>query len=85
MSLTVKTDDVTKGRKDVDPHGRFRGEWVKFKLMSLYSPIEQIPPELLLFKTIGTVLVLFDEKGFVLPLLFIVVVVAISASSFSSE
>ena len=28
LSLTVKTDDVTKGRKDVDPHGRFRGEWV---------------------------------------------------------
>ena len=28
MFLTVKTDDVTKGRKDVDPHGRFRGEWV---------------------------------------------------------
>ena len=27
--MTVKTDDVTKGRKDVDPHGRFRGEWVK--------------------------------------------------------
>ena len=53
--------------------------------MSLYSPIEQIPPELLVFKTIGTVLVLFDEKGFVLPLLFIVVVGAISASSFSSE
>ena len=54
--------------------------------MSLYSLIEQIPPELLVFKTIGTVLVLFDEKGFVLPLLFIVVVVgAISASSFSSE
>jgi len=26
--LTVKTDDVTKGRKDVDLHGRFRGEWV---------------------------------------------------------
>ena len=24
MSLTVKTDDVTKGRKDVDPHGRLR-------------------------------------------------------------
>ena len=22
LSLTVKTDDVTKGRKDVDPHGR---------------------------------------------------------------
>ena len=28
MSLTVKTDDVTKGRKDMDPHGRFRGKWV---------------------------------------------------------
>ena len=28
--LTVKTDDVTKGRKDLDPHGRLRaGEWVK--------------------------------------------------------
>ena len=56
--------------------------------MSLYSPIEQIPPELLLFKTIGTVLVLLDEKGFVvdvLALLFIVVVAANSASSFSSE
>ena len=24
MSLTVKTDDVTKGRKDLDPHGRLR-------------------------------------------------------------
>ena len=61
---------------------------LKFKLMSLYSPIEQIPPELLLFKTIGTVLVLLDEKGFVvdvLALLFIVVVAANSASSFSSE
>ena len=23
MSLTVKTDDVTKGRKDVDPPGHF--------------------------------------------------------------
>ena len=23
-SLTVKTDDVTKGRKDLDPHGRLR-------------------------------------------------------------
>ena len=28
LSLTIKTDDVTKGRKDLDPHGRFRGEWV---------------------------------------------------------
>ena len=31
MALTVKTDDVTRGRKDVDPHGRLRavqGEWV---------------------------------------------------------
>ena len=26
--MTVKPDDVTKGRKDLDPHGRFRGEWV---------------------------------------------------------
>ena len=32
LSLTVKTDDVTKGRKVVDPHGRFRGEWVKVKI-----------------------------------------------------
>ena len=40
-----------------------------FKLTSLYSPIEQIPPELLLFKTIGTVLVLLDEKGFVVDVL----------------
>ena len=24
LSLTVKTDEVTKGRKDVDPHGRLR-------------------------------------------------------------
>ena len=23
--LIIKTDDVTKGRKDVDPHGRLRG------------------------------------------------------------
>ena len=30
---------------------------LKFKLISLNSLIEQIPPELLLFKTIGTVLV----------------------------
>ena len=28
MALTVKTDDVTRVRKDVDPHGRLRGEWV---------------------------------------------------------
>ena len=24
LSLTVKTDDVTKGRKDLDPHGQLR-------------------------------------------------------------
>ena len=24
MSLTIKTDHVTSGRKDVDPHGRLR-------------------------------------------------------------
>ena len=32
LSLTIKTDDVTKGRKDVDPYGLLRavqGEWVK--------------------------------------------------------
>ena len=29
MALTVKTDDVVRGRKDVDPHGQFRGKWVK--------------------------------------------------------
>ena len=29
MSLAVKTDDVISGRRDLDPHGRFRGEWVK--------------------------------------------------------
>ena len=32
--MIVKTDDVTKGRKDVDPHGgygRFRGEWVNLQ------------------------------------------------------
>ena len=28
-ALTVKTDDITRGRKDLDPHGRFWGEWVK--------------------------------------------------------
>ena len=47
-----------------------------------------MPPELLLFKTIGIVLVLLDEKGFVvdvLTVLFIFVVAANSASSFSSE
>ena len=32
LSLTVKTDDVTKGRKDLDPHGRFRGEWVNIAI-----------------------------------------------------
>ena len=24
LSLSIKTDDVTKGRKDLDPHGRLR-------------------------------------------------------------
>ena len=24
LSLTVKTDDITKGRKDVDPHGQLQ-------------------------------------------------------------
>ena len=34
MSLTIKTDDVISGRKDVDLHGqlqRFSGEWVNVK------------------------------------------------------
>ena len=34
LSLTIKTDDVTSGRKDVDLHGRsrrLRGEWVKVR------------------------------------------------------
>ena len=33
LSLAFKTDEVTSGRKDVDPHRRLRGcsrgEWVK--------------------------------------------------------
>ena len=29
FALTVKTDEVRRGREDVDPHGRFRGKWVK--------------------------------------------------------
>ena len=29
LSLTIKTVDVTSGRKEVDPHRQFRGEWVK--------------------------------------------------------
>ena len=31
-------DDVTSGRRDVDPHGRLRGEWVKLDYFSLVSP-----------------------------------------------
>ena len=29
LSLTIKTDDVTSGRRDADAHGRLRGDWVK--------------------------------------------------------
>ena len=32
LSLTIKVDDVTSGRKDVDPHGghrRLGGKWVQ--------------------------------------------------------
>ena len=29
LSLTIKTDDATRGRKDLDLHVRLRGEWVK--------------------------------------------------------
>ena len=39
MSLTVKTDDITKGRKDVDPHGRFRGEWVNSQVFVLEATL----------------------------------------------
>ena len=28
FSLTVKNDDVTSGRRGVDPHRRCRGEWI---------------------------------------------------------
>ena len=47
MALTVKTDDVTRGRKDVirtGGYGRFRGEWVnqiktpKNRLLPTFSP-----------------------------------------------
>ena len=31
VGLDVKTDDVTRVRKDVDPHGQLRGEWVNQK------------------------------------------------------
>ena len=34
LALTVKTEDVMRGRKDVDPHGWFRGEWVNFDLIA---------------------------------------------------
>ena len=33
--LVDKVVDITKGRKDVDSHGWFRGEWVKFTSESL--------------------------------------------------
>ena len=33
-------DDVTSGRRDVDPHGRLRGEGVKLDYFSLVSPSE---------------------------------------------
>ena len=29
LSLTIKTDDATRGRKDLDLHVRLTGEWVK--------------------------------------------------------
>ena len=44
FSLTVKADDVTSGRRGVDPHGRFSGElingsfvfvWFSFLLLFL--------------------------------------------------
>ena len=29
LTAVFKTYDVKSGRRDVDPRGRFRGEWVK--------------------------------------------------------
>ena len=49
--MTVKTDDVTKGRKDVDPHGRFRGEWVK---MHVYLSVNVFSTKVLIGDTIFT-------------------------------
>ena len=37
MSLAVKTDDVTGGRRDIDPPERFWGEWVNVSPLSLVS------------------------------------------------
>ena len=35
--MTVKTVDFTSVRRDMGPHGRFRGEWVKAKrIVSMY-------------------------------------------------
>ena len=35
--MTVKTVVVTSVRRDMGPHGRFRGEWVKAKrIVSMY-------------------------------------------------
>ena len=51
LSLTVKTDDVTKGRKDVDPHRRFRGEWVK---MHFYLSVNVFSAKVLIGDTIFT-------------------------------
>ena len=62
MSLTVKTDDVTKGRKDVDPHGRFRGEWVKD--FSDTKFVYQKIAELLVFVGTNTVMHLLQEFAF---------------------
>ena len=43
LSLTIKTDDVTSGRRDLGLHGRFRwhrGEWVnESREMYIYSNI----------------------------------------------
>ena len=59
MPLTVKTDDVTSGRKDMDAHRQlraaYRGEWVNqffafcfTKFMFMHIHIYQVPKEILL-------------------------------------
>ena len=54
MSLTVKTDDVTKGRKDVDPHGRFRGEWVKVIILLVRSRVRSVSLQITQKVLLGT-------------------------------
>ena len=54
MSLTVKTDDVTKGRKHVDPHGRFRGKWVKVIILLVRSRVRSVSLQITRKVLLGT-------------------------------